>query len=210
MRSGLPPRTFFNVMKKKPALQAIIDNFGDYTAEQLEFVEGQPLWIRKVLVEIKEEETNPPVDMEAKMAEIEAIADRMMNTVPESEPAKYEIFQFNGGDFLMPCGITGSMTVEVHAGNFLYVMDCDHTIEKYVVGMDSTIGCLSKQQWFYMLRNSTFCGKMTKPEYSAYVSNNLGSNFVDRDAVAKAAGPRSYVEPKKDDSVFTIIRHPVK
>jgi len=210
MRSGKPPREFFDAMKKKPALQAILDSFDEYTVERLENIEGQPLWIRKVLVEMKEEESITPVDIEARNATINAIADRMMNVVPEPEPTKYEVFEFHGGDFLMPCGMTGSMTVEVHAGNFLYVMDCDHTVEKYIVGMDSTVGYLTKQQWFYMLHNSTFCGNMTKPEYSAYVSNNLGSKFVDCDAVAKAAGPSSYVDPAESKKGFTIIRHDVK
>ena len=134
MRSGKPPREFFDAMKKKPALQAILDSFDEYTVEQLENVEGQPLWIRKVLVEMKEEESISPVDIEARNAAVEAIADRMMNAVPETEPTKYEVFQFNGGDFLMPCGITGSMTIEVHAGNHLYVIEQNDQLEKYVSG----------------------------------------------------------------------------
>lgn len=210
MRSGKPPREFFDAMKKKPALQAILDSFDEYTVEQLEYVEGQPLWIRKVLVEMKEEEGQPKDDSEAKMAEIMSIADQMMNATVVSEPTKYEVFQYNGGDFLMPCGRTGSMTIEVHAGNHLYVIEQNDQIEKYVVGMDSTIGYLKREQWFYMLQNSIFCGKMTKPEYSAYVSNNLGKNFVDRDAVAQAAGPNSYVSPEESNKGFTIIRHDVK
>lgn len=210
MRTDKKPREFFNAMKKKPALQAILDNFEDYTEEQLENIAGQPLWIRTILVELKQEESLPPVDEEAHLATIEAIADRMVSTSPPSEPTKYDVFQYNGGDLLMPCGMTGSMTIEVNAGNHLYVIDCDHSIEKYVVGMDSTIGYLKKDQWFYFLNNSIFCGKMTKPEYSAYVSQNLGKNFVDRDEIAKAAGPNSYVSPEESDRGFRIIRHDVK
>ena len=75
--------------------------------------------------------------------------------------------------------------------------------------MDSTIGWLSKNQWFYMLNNSTFCGNMTKPEYSAHASKNLGKNYVNREAIAMAAGPNSYVSPEKSNKAFTIIRHEV-
>lgn len=210
MRSGKPPREFFDCMKKKPALQAILDSFDEYTAEQLMDIHGQPLWIRNVLAEMKDEESLSPVDEEARMVEIESIADRMTNLALSSAPMKYDVYEYTGGDWLMSCGMTGSMSIEVHAGYHLYVIECNHNIEKYVVGMDSTVGRLRKEQWFYMLQNSTFCGKMTKPEYSAYVSNNLGKNFVDRDAVAKAAGPNSYVDPKKDNGLFTITHHSVK
>jgi len=40
-------------MKKKPALQTILDNLDDYSVEQLETIPGQPLWIRQQLVKIK-------------------------------------------------------------------------------------------------------------------------------------------------------------
>jgi len=40
-------------MKKKPALQTILDNIDDYSVEQLESLSGQPLWIRQQLVKIR-------------------------------------------------------------------------------------------------------------------------------------------------------------
>ena len=54
MRSTIDgPDIFFRKMKKKPALQAIIDNLDSYTEEQLSRVDGQPLWIRNALVNMK-------------------------------------------------------------------------------------------------------------------------------------------------------------
>ena len=202
------PKDFFHAMKKKPALQAILDNLENYTKEELDNIHGQPLWIRKVLVELKEEQLNPPPNDEELNARAEAIADAMMAATPQNqEPIKFDVFEYSGNDFLLPCGRTGSMTLEVHAGNYFYIIDCDHNMEKYIIGIDSTIGYLKREQWFYFLNNSIFCGKMTKPEYSAFVSQNLGRNFKDRDEIARTAGPNSYVDPNSQQS-FTIIRHP--
>lgn len=207
MRTNLPPKEFFLKMKKKPAQQAILDNLENYTIEQLENIQGQPLWIRKVLVELKQDQLNPPPNEEELNARAEAIADAMMNETPETQdPVKFDVFEYTGVDFLLPCGMTGSLTLEVHAGNCFYIIDCDHNIEKYVIGVDSTVGYLKKDQWFYFLNNSIFHGKMTKPEYSAFVSQKLGKNFKDRDEIARKAGPNSYVDPNSQQG-FTIIRY---
>ena len=42
-------------MKKKPAVQAVIDNIDDYSIEDIENLSGShfPKWIRKVLVKYK-------------------------------------------------------------------------------------------------------------------------------------------------------------
>jgi len=47
------PDEFLLRMKKKPALQAIIDNLDSYTSDQLQNISGQPLWIRDALVKLK-------------------------------------------------------------------------------------------------------------------------------------------------------------
>lgn len=206
MRTGKPPREFFKIMKKKPALQEILDSFDDYTVEQLENIKGQPLWVRKVLVEMK----NKPEVNEERIATIEAMADRMMKTTEAPTQVKYEVREWTGGDWLMSCGMTGSLKIEVKVGDCLYIIDCDHPIEKYIVGMDSAVGILTVQQWNSLLNNSTYVGTMTKPEYASFVSERLGKQFTNRDEIARTAGPSSYVSPEESKKGFTIIRHDVK
>lgn len=55
MRSYKSPEQFFSKMKKKPAVQAVIDNIDDYSIEDIENLRGShfPKWIRKVLVKYK-------------------------------------------------------------------------------------------------------------------------------------------------------------
>lgn len=55
MRSFYNPDKFFKKMKKKPAVQEVIDNIESYTEEQIENLTGShfPLWIREQLLELK-------------------------------------------------------------------------------------------------------------------------------------------------------------
>ena len=203
----LNPREFFNAMKKKPALQAILDSFDNYTTEQLDTISGQPLWIRTILVEMKNEEALGIVDDDSAIR-AEEIANMMMaNTVP-LRPVKYEVREWVGNDWWMSCGITGTLLVEVIYGDYMYIINCDVTIDKFLVGMGSSVGILTREQWYRFLNSTKMVGTMTKPEYAAFVSERLGRNFVDRDEVARTAGPNSYVEPTKER--FTIVRHDVK
>lgn len=65
---------FFNKMKKKPAVQAVLDDFDNYTAEQLENLKGShfPQWIRDALVRKKRGESSNQV-----LSRAEAIAVQM-------------------------------------------------------------------------------------------------------------------------------------
>lgn len=49
MRSYHDPQIFFKKMKKKPALQKIIDNIEEYSDQDIE-QSGQPKWIREQLL----------------------------------------------------------------------------------------------------------------------------------------------------------------
>ena len=56
MRSYKSPEQFFQKMKKKPAVQKVIDNIDDYSIEDIENLKGNqfPKWVRKVLVKYKD------------------------------------------------------------------------------------------------------------------------------------------------------------
>lgn len=55
MRSFRSPEQFFAKMKKKPAVQAVIDDIDNYSIEDIENLKGNqfPKWVRKVLVKYK-------------------------------------------------------------------------------------------------------------------------------------------------------------
>ena len=201
MRSELHrPEELFHKMKKKPALQAILDNMDDYTVEQLETVHGQPLWIRKILVKMKSGTTD-----EDSMANAMMIANMMDNDTGERIYPKCEVRNWIGGDWLMPCGRTGSMTIEIHYGDKFFVVDS----VQHAVTISSAYSVLNNQLWQYFLNNTQVVGTMTKSEYANMISQGLGRNFVDREAIAKQAGPNSYV-PSSNGELFQIIRHEVK
>lgn len=77
MRSYKSPDEFFNEMKKKPALQAILDNLDRYSLEDLAIIEGQPKWIREQLIKRKQGLVDVRTETE-KRIEAERIADLMI------------------------------------------------------------------------------------------------------------------------------------
>ncbi|NJO65677.1 MAG: hypothetical protein HC836_48665 [Richelia sp. RM2_1_2] len=77
MRSYKDPSQFFNEMKKKPALQEILDNLNRYSEEDLANIVGQPKWIRDQLIKRKRGEIDTRPES-AKVAEAERIADLMI------------------------------------------------------------------------------------------------------------------------------------
>lgn len=65
MRSYKSKENFFKKMKKKPAVQSVIDNIDSYTVEQLENLKGNqfPKWLREVLVKYKNRGGRTPEEM---------------------------------------------------------------------------------------------------------------------------------------------------
>jgi len=57
-------------MKKKPAVQKVIDNIDDYSIEDLENLKGNqfPKWVRKVLVKYKNRDGLTAEQMAVKIA----------------------------------------------------------------------------------------------------------------------------------------------
>jgi hypothetical protein len=66
--------SFFDKMKKKPAVQAVLDNLNDYTVEEISNLQGShfPQWIRDALVRKKEGMTKGDI-----LARAESIAEKM-------------------------------------------------------------------------------------------------------------------------------------
>jgi hypothetical protein len=67
--------SFFDKMKKKPDVQAVLDNLDNYTVDQISNLSGShfPQWIRDALVRKKEGRSKGDVE-----ARVEEIARRMI------------------------------------------------------------------------------------------------------------------------------------
>lgn len=199
MRSILNQNEFFKKMKKKPALQKILDTLDDYTAEELENIHGQPLWIRQQLVKLKRNDGED-------LASAEELADMMLKAsqpIGPMFPPKYEVRQWVGNDWQMSCGRTGSLKIEVAYGDFLIIYD---NISRKV-GLSSSIGFLSNYEWAIFLRDTFVVGQMTKVEFSAYVSQQLTQQHGDN-VSQPAFGVQDDSNPNViDRGLFKIIRH---
>lgn len=55
MRSYMNPDKFFKKMKKKPELQAVLDNIANYSDEDINDLSGPhfPAWIKEQLLELR-------------------------------------------------------------------------------------------------------------------------------------------------------------
>jgi hypothetical protein len=75
MRSYKSEEEFFLKMKKKPALQAILNRLDEMTDKEIENCK-QPLWIRNILLKLKNKQMDTRTEAE-KRAAAERIADLM-------------------------------------------------------------------------------------------------------------------------------------
>jgi len=117
MRTDKSPEEFFDRMKQKPALQKILSELESYTVEELENIKGQPLWIRKVLVIKRKQVDQDIVYNNIPWDELIKIEVR-----PENNPThKFQIRRWIGPDWFMPCGISGSMKIEIKPNDYLMI-----------------------------------------------------------------------------------------
>lgn len=70
MRSYMNPDKFFKKMKKKPELQAVIDNISNYSETDINNLTGShfPLWIREQLIGLKKRNGSTADDEAARIA----------------------------------------------------------------------------------------------------------------------------------------------
>lgn len=174
--------SLFQKMKKKPALQAIIDNIDNYTVEELLAVKGQPQWIRQQLVKMKA--PGPSMD------NIEKIADMMM--VEPQPPKEYEVRKWNGGTWFMPSGISGKMKVEITPG------DCFLILEPGRAKIQSAISRMTQTDWAYFLQNTQYIDNMTTNDFI---------RFSNTQATSKHSIAKPIAHNEEDRGLFRIIRH---
>lgn len=198
-RTNLPPHIFFERMKKKPALQSILDNIDDYSIEQLETIKGQPLWIRKQLVRIKQQKEGPSQSDSELIAE--KLAD-MMSGDPKQEEINrnqtYEIRKWVGGDWQMPSGRTGIYTVEIKPNDYFLVYQPGR------VKIQSSISNMNQTQWNYFLSYTQCVGHMTIKQFIEFSNGILTQKHPDATEIQLQDDTNSDVD---DRGFFRIVRH---
>ena len=71
MRSYMNPDKFFKKMKKKPELQAVLDNIGSYTDEMIDGLTGPhfPQWIKDQLKQLNKRDGKTSEEIANEIAE---------------------------------------------------------------------------------------------------------------------------------------------
>lgn len=153
MRSGLNPNQFFKKMKKKPALQAILDNLDDYTEEDLAEMSGQPLWIRECLVRLKKNNGVHSLDPSE-------IADLMTAQHVVEEDRTHEWYLWKGEPMFLGHNNRGiSSTLEVDAGDTILIL----SFEKVMV--NSSVIEVDHRSLALIVQNSQKMGRLTLDSY---------------------------------------------
>lgn len=156
MRSNLPRSEFFKKMKKKPALQAILDNLDNYTSEQLEWVD-QPKWIREELQNLKLR------DGQYASQTAEALAAQMEHE-PVHDNTKHDVYKYEGPEDFFETKNSGQFSFEIQLspGDTYIVVSAD-TIRSGDHQNVLTNGALWK-----LYQSSVHVDKMTLDTYRHY------------------------------------------
>lgn len=194
MRSYKNTTKFFIEMNKKPALQAILDNLDKYSIEQLESLPGQPAWIRKELIKLKQNDG----DDSDQIAEM--FAQQMIQaSALEQEEKIHMIRQWTGSNWWLPIG-KGRMLIEVNPGDLFIVLD----VEKRMVKMTSSVANLTEVDWKLFLSNTKMLNPMTKKQFSEYCAEELNKKHNKTTSSVFTQTQLSTV--KQPDQSFRIIR----
>ena len=180
MRSSGDPEIFFQKMKKKPALQQILDNLDDYTVEELDTIQGQPKWIRKQLCKLKNGESILTQEADTFMAHAEKILkqEKFLEKIrKEAATNKYEVRRWVGFDTWNIPGNT--FMFQVKEGDLFFI----ESEVKHQIRLSSFSTNLNEQNWQYFYNQTIKIDDMTKTEYNLFVSNELvgkhGQSVVD-------------------------------
>lgn len=156
MRSTVHNRPqFFRRMKKKPALQAIIDNILSYTEEQLSEITGQPLWIREELVRMRR--NNGQYLMTP-----EEIVDAMQGSTPVLEEQTGEVLEW-----IAETGWLGAdngrqkFETEIDTGDLLFLVANDRCYSGDMIIM------LDAANHSKLVASAVSKGRMTRSDYDA-------------------------------------------
>lgn len=165
MRSDKNPDVFFQKMKKKPALQKILDNLDSYSTAELLVLKDQPAWIRKELVDLKKR------GGKSSEQSAESIADLMQRASqkPYTNPILYEVRRYIGESFDLPTGKNRRLKAIVEIGDLFRIID---PVAKEVKWFHS-FAYMTDQEWINFMNGSEQVGFMTENAYRVAIQTDL-------------------------------------
>lgn len=196
MRSHLSPIEFLQKMKKKPALQKIMDNFDEYSIDDLKEID-QPKWIREALIQVKE--NHMVFNDQERMDNIEKMADIMENSSFENkDQEEYEVRTYFGSSWF-PEVISG-LSVEFNHNDLFIV------IAPKKVRISSTILGLPESSWQALMQQSKQEGYMTLHEFNLFYQKKMNDKYQSSDiSPTNVNDAGNIAEPNNDSEESTDV-----
>lgn len=166
MRSYKNPDVFFKKMKKKPALQKILDNLDSYTTAELLTLKDQPAWIRKELVDLKKrggKSSDQSADSLADMME------QATKATVDQNLLLYEVRRYVGGPFDLPTGRNRRLKAIVEIGDLFLILDPAVKEVKWF----HSFAYMTDSEWMNFMNDSEQVGFMTKFDYRVLIQRDL-------------------------------------
>lgn len=172
MRSNKSKSEFFRKMKKKPAVQEVIDNLDKYSKEDIFSLRGSvfPKWIRNELVNLKEESKKYKERGNKTAGQLaKELAEKM--PVNEDNTNYYAVYQYTTS------GHGTYQQFDINAGDILSVLkdNFDGTVSMRINTFSSRN--VPKDISQQILDDSDFLGEMTLPEMSGLVQDYLTEKY---------------------------------
>lgn len=152
------------VAKKKPSIQAILDNLESYTVDQIKTMTDQPLWVREALVSMRNKLAGMDDEKEA-LERASEIADQMVKASPNKSlyyDEDYEFFvrTWTGEDRFIGSAGKAGMEIQISHGDPIMLMT-----EFGKIRIGDTVVDLPASQWPVLIQNSQPLGKYTRLAY---------------------------------------------
>ena len=164
------------VAKKKPAIQAILDNLDSYTVDQLKNISDQPLWVREALVGLKEKTRKDLEDAEARKR-AETIADQMEKASPQQS-----LYYDENHEFFVRRWVSDDRYLKVHTSMRLDILvnygDPILLMAEYgKIRIGDTVYNLPSTEWPMLIQNSEPMGKYTRLSYHEMYQDHLSKKY---------------------------------
>jgi len=160
------------VAKKKPKLQAVVDNIDDYTEEQIDELKEYQTWIRKHLKGIlRHKEAIKAKNV--KLAEDDLIVDQL--TIPGTAnniELMYDVYEYIGtGEWIGDSN--ESFNYEIDEGDIFFFVN-----ERYVK-INSTGVKYGAGDHRYLMAVSKYIDKMSISQYNKYLQTVIEKKYGD-------------------------------
>lgn len=159
----------FMVAKKKPALQAAIDNIDMLTESEINAMVEYQVWIRKHLLSIKKAKEEEILKAEKEKADDELVGGLNIPAAASEVYPSNEVYRYTGGDVVINASGTNAFAFDVSSNDVFMVID-----DEYLKINSVAIKCVGKDRET-LKNNSIFVDRKTITEYNAYLQEILNA-----------------------------------